>query len=112
MSTVTAVILCLLAAIAVIAAVYMSANQIRAHRLPDYMLVPNLNYDGEQYVTRTPAGPAVVTKVLDERGYAFEIETSFGRTPHLTYVAPSTVAAKRRLRELAEEHLATREGRR
>lgn len=66
----------------------------------------DVSNDGrEQYLARTPAGPAVITRVFDDRGEAFEIETKFGGRVGLFYVAPARRVAERRLAELVEIHL-------
>jgi hypothetical protein len=54
-----------------------------------------------QWTATTLAGPAVITKVLDDRGWAFEIETNFrGEGVRLHYVAPSMAIARARLADL------------
>lgn len=69
----------------------------------------DVSADGrEQYVARTPAGRAVITKVFDDRGWAYEIETYFDGQVALFYVAPAMRAAKDRLAVLVENHLAQR----
>lgn len=68
----------------------------------------------DQWTASTKAGRAVITKVVDDRGWAYEIETSFARRRgldrgdmvRLHYVAPSMAIARRTLRELADRHIA------
>lgn len=64
--------------------------------------------DREQYVARTPAGRAVITRVFDDRGEAYEIETNFDGRVALFYVAPAIRVAERRLADLVENHLRQR----
>lgn len=70
----------------------------------------------DQTTWRTPAGPAVVTKVLtDQAGFSYEIETCFRRRKdidgrgdmvRLHYIAPSRRAVKDTLQRLSDAHLA------
>lgn len=74
-----------------------------------YSFIPDRRVDVERYKARTPAGPAYITRVLDERGEGFRIETRFRRRPGhentTVTVGRSGVIARDTLRRLAEAHL-------
>lgn len=77
-------------------------------------LTPNLRWDGEQYTARTPAGPAVVTRVWSDEhgGESYELETDFHgprRQIRLYYSPPHLRVALRDLAQHAADHLARQE---
>lgn len=103
-----------LAAAGLLALLAITLIRMMAARRPAVRLRPVRRSGIEQYIAHTPAGPAVVTKVLnDDSGWAYEVETSFrGQRTRLYYVAPALAVVRRRLDELTAEHQQARETRR